>query len=346
MSPVADFPTVITREGAHGRVESESPETQDGELKVLVNFENGERLWVPADRLILQEEGNFLLSMSLEELSLQLTRPTVAARPADLDAAFSSVQAPAPTDAIQAAPALPAEPSRPAPQQPPTPPAAPPAEGEAPSAPADGELEVPDFTSPPADLLEPPASGLDHVQVSRVVESIREDVGAPLLREEVDIHRVPVNEYVDAAPPIRYEDDRVIIPVLEEVLQVEKRLLLREEVVITKRRSQVPGEQRQLRQVTEVIAAPAAAGAAQSGPADAYHQHYESQRFPGARGFAYYEPAYHFGELLRTSARYRDWPWERLEPEARALWERDNPGTWSSVQPAVRYAWSGAHAAV
>jgi hypothetical protein len=67
----------------------------DGDLKVLVNFENGERLWVPADKLILQEDGNFQLLLSLSELSFQHTRPTIAARPADLEPMVAVAPAPA-----------------------------------------------------------------------------------------------------------------------------------------------------------------------------------------------------------------------------------------------------------
>jgi stress response protein YsnF len=35
---------------------------------------------------------------------------------------------------------------------------------------------------------------------------------------------------IDAAPPIRTEGDVTIIPVVEEILVVEKRLMLREEI--------------------------------------------------------------------------------------------------------------------
>ena len=331
MSPVSEHPTVVSYEGAYGRIESDAPEEHDGSLQVLVNFENGERVWVPADRLILQEDGNFQLTMSLQELAGQHTRPTIAARPADLEALLdgpdpeatrrmprTAAPEPEPAEAAADAPAAPA-----------------------PAAPEDS-LDEPFFPAPEADLPEPASdTGLDHVRLSRVVESVREDVGAALLREEVDIHRVPVNQYVEEAPPIRYEDDRIIIPVLEEVLHVEKRLLVKEEVVVTKRRTQVAAEQRELRQETHVVAAPDNAGAPVAG-LDRYRQHYEAQRFPGARGFAYYEPAYRFGALLHDAARYREWEWAQLEPEAQALWERDNPGTWQQVQPAVRYAWSTA----
>ncbi len=55
---------------------------------------------------------------------------------------------------------------------------------------------------------------------------IKED----LVRENVEIERVPVGRVVDAVPPIREEDDTTIIPVVEEVLVIERRLVLKEEV--------------------------------------------------------------------------------------------------------------------
>jgi uncharacterized protein (TIGR02271 family) len=337
MSPVPEHPTVISAEGAFGRVESSGPEDHNGDLKVLVNFDNGERLWVPADKLILQEDGNFQLQMSLGELSLQHTRPTIVARPSEFDlmaetAGMDATQRmPRPSEAVLDAP--PATPSQAAVY---------PAAEPAPNDPED-VLDEPYF--PPAEAAPKPedqVAEFEHVQVSRVVESYREDVGAALLREEVDIDRIPVNEYVDEAPPIRYEDDRTIIPVLEEVLLVEKRLLLKEEVVITKRRTQVTSEQRELRQKTQVVVEPTSDGAAPNGEAETerFRRHYEAQAHPGARGFAYYEPAYRFGERLRSAARYRGWTWDQLAPEARALWERDNPGTWDAIQPAVQFAWN------
>jgi len=43
---------------------------------------------------------------------------------------------------------------------------------------------------------------------------------------------------IDEAPEIRHEGDTTIIPVLEEVLVVEKRLILREELHIIRRREE------------------------------------------------------------------------------------------------------------
>jgi len=46
----------------------------------------------------------------------------------------------------------------------------------------------------------------------------------------VDIERVPIGRTVAEAPPVREEGDTLVIPVLEEVLVVERRMVLREEV--------------------------------------------------------------------------------------------------------------------
>jgi uncharacterized protein (TIGR02271 family) len=62
-----------------------------------------------------------------------------------------------------------------------------------------------------------------------------EVVDQPLLSEEVSVERVPINRFVDEAIPIRYEGDTMIISLLEEVPVVEIRLVLREELRITKR---------------------------------------------------------------------------------------------------------------
>lgn len=52
---------------------------------------------------------------------------------------------------------------------------------------------------------------------------------------EVEIRRVKVDREVDHVPKVRVEGDVTIVPVVEEVLVVEKRLVLKEEVHISKR---------------------------------------------------------------------------------------------------------------
>jgi uncharacterized protein (TIGR02271 family) len=72
------------------------------------------------------------------------------------------------------------------------------------------------------------------VYIHKKVREEREEISVPVAHEEIDIKKVAVNKYVDAPPPIRYEGDTTIIPVVKEVLVMEKKLVLVEEVHITK----------------------------------------------------------------------------------------------------------------
>jgi uncharacterized protein (TIGR02271 family) len=84
------------------------------------------------------------------------------------------------------------------------------------------------------------------VRVSKHVSEREELVDEPLVREEYDVERVPVNVYVDEPVGPRHEGETLVVPVLEEVLVVEKRLLVREELRITRRQT----EGRETRRVT------------------------------------------------------------------------------------------------
>jgi len=77
------------------------------------------------------------------------------------------------------------------------------------------------------------------VIITKRVHEREETVDLALLHEEVEVNHVAVNRVVDEPPSIRYEADTMIVPVLEEVLVVEKRLMLKEEIYITKRRTEV-----------------------------------------------------------------------------------------------------------
>lgn len=75
------------------------------------------------------------------------------------------------------------------------------------------------------------------VRVRKRVESRREAVEVPRSEVEVEVERVAIGRYVDAPPELRREGEITIVPILEEVLVVEKRLLLKEEVRIRQRRT-------------------------------------------------------------------------------------------------------------
>ncbi|HEU4519377.1 MAG TPA: YsnF/AvaK domain-containing protein [Microvirga sp.] len=76
------------------------------------------------------------------------------------------------------------------------------------------------------------------VRIRTRVEEAEETVRGTLDEEVVEVERVPVDRIVDAAPAVRQDGDVTIIPVMEEVLVVEKRLVLKEELHVRRRRTQ------------------------------------------------------------------------------------------------------------
>ncbi|HZC01649.1 MAG TPA: DUF2382 domain-containing protein [Gammaproteobacteria bacterium] len=76
------------------------------------------------------------------------------------------------------------------------------------------------------------------------VNSEPDSLVVPVMEEEVEVERVAINRIVDRPLPVRHEGDTIIVPLLEEVLVVEKRLVLKEELRITKRQHKTRKPQR------------------------------------------------------------------------------------------------------
>jgi uncharacterized protein (TIGR02271 family) len=74
------------------------------------------------------------------------------------------------------------------------------------------------------------------VRITKVVHEREAVIDEPLFSEGVEVERVPIERVVDGPIPVRYENNTVIVSILEEVLVVEKRLMLKEELHIRKRR--------------------------------------------------------------------------------------------------------------
>jgi uncharacterized protein (TIGR02271 family) len=72
------------------------------------------------------------------------------------------------------------------------------------------------------------------VRIKKIVHEREEIVDEPLIREEVQVKRVPINRVVEGPIPVRHVGNTMIVSLLEEVLVVEKRLMLKEELHITK----------------------------------------------------------------------------------------------------------------
>ncbi len=73
------------------------------------------------------------------------------------------------------------------------------------------------------------------VRLTKTVQEREVLVHEPSMQEDIQIERVPVNRWLSEPASVRYEGDIMIIPVMEEVPVVEKRLRLKEELRVTKR---------------------------------------------------------------------------------------------------------------
>jgi uncharacterized protein (TIGR02271 family) len=95
------------------------------------------------------------------------------------------------------------------------------------------------------------------VRIQTVAEAFEEKAEAVLQGERVEVTRIPVDRVVSEAPAVRTEGDVTIVPVLEEVLIVEKRLVLKEELHIrrtaTTETVEVPVTLRRQRAVIERV---------------------------------------------------------------------------------------------
>ena len=75
------------------------------------------------------------------------------------------------------------------------------------------------------------------VQVARVTHEREELIDELLSRETAEVERVRIGQPVDTMPAVREEGDTIVIPIVEEVLVVERRLFLKEEVRVRRVRS-------------------------------------------------------------------------------------------------------------
>ena len=76
----------------------------------------------------------------------------------------------------------------------------------------------------------------------RVVEQPT-PVETPIWQERIDVQHVPVDAFVETAPSARWEGDVLVVPCVEQVVVVETRLKVREELRIRTIREQVVDRQ-------------------------------------------------------------------------------------------------------
>ena len=75
------------------------------------------------------------------------------------------------------------------------------------------------------------------IQVARVTHEREQVIDEMLAHHTAEIERVRVGQFVDTMPAVREEDDTVVIPIVEEMLVIERRLFIKEEVRVRRVRS-------------------------------------------------------------------------------------------------------------
>jgi uncharacterized protein (TIGR02271 family) len=188
-------PIIVTgKNNLRGTIELDVQPSGDNN-QVLVRLDNGQKVWIPSEMLILKDDGSYYLPLGLAELEPWLDQ----ARNSE------TVTIPVVVEELEV---------------------------------QKREVET------------------GRVRITKVVQEHEEVVDEPLLQEEIDVRRVPVNRPVDGPIPIRYSGDTMIVSLLEEVLVVEKRLVLKEELHITKRQVEVHKPQQVTLRREEAIVEP------------------------------------------------------------------------------------------
>jgi len=175
-----------------------------GSDEITLRLDSGEKLILPASLLTTRPDGSYYAPLSLDEIRAGVGRaaaPAVAAPVPVPDTVSRGVAAAAAPQSVESRPmVIPV---------------------------IHEELEV----------------GTRKVETGgvRIHKSAREEeqtVDVPLVEEHVEVQRVPVDRAVDGPVAVRHVGDTIIVPVVEEVLVVQKQLRLVEELHIRKTRTE------------------------------------------------------------------------------------------------------------
>jgi uncharacterized protein (TIGR02271 family) len=75
------------------------------------------------------------------------------------------------------------------------------------------------------------------MRVSKHTRTREVAIDEDLLRERAEIETVPIGRQIFEMPAVRHEGETIIVPMVEEVLYTERRLFLKEEVRITRKKT-------------------------------------------------------------------------------------------------------------
>ena len=185
------------------------------------------------------------------------------------------------------------------------------------------------------------------IRVEKHVNQEEAVINELLTHEQVEMKRVPINQIITEMPQVRHDEEKLIIPIVEEELVVEKRLRLEEEVVVRKdvqERTETVNDT--VRRKDVEVENTSGNGKSYETYSPEFHTHYQTTYAKTGQPYEYYDPAYRYGYNLASNPRYYDYDWNRLESEARTNWEAKNPNSWERFKDAIRHGWEQVKEAV
>jgi uncharacterized protein (TIGR02271 family) len=75
------------------------------------------------------------------------------------------------------------------------------------------------------------------LRVSKQTHTREVAVDESLRRESAEIETIPIGRRIFEMPSVRHEGETIVVPIVEEILHTERRLILKEEARITRRKT-------------------------------------------------------------------------------------------------------------
>ena len=82
------------------------------------------------------------------------------------------------------------------------------------------------------------------VKVAKTVSEREEIIPIPIVQDEIEIEHVARDVVLKKPAKVRRDGDTIVIPVMEEIVVTEKRLILKEEIFIRRKKVTIPTEER------------------------------------------------------------------------------------------------------
>jgi len=184
------------------------------------------------------------------------------------------------------------------------------------------------------------------VRVHKYVKEQPVQADVTLREEHVTVDRRPVDRGTTGVMGDAFKETTIEVTQKAEQAVVNKEARVVEEVVVRKDVGQRTETVRDTVRRTDVEVEKMGKGMA-ADYTSGWREHYQKTFATTGNKYDYYEPAYQYGQKLRSDKRYSNWDWNRLESEARRTWEGSYPDTaWEKIKGAVRYAWEGVKDAV